>query len=125
MQDEQIAQDRQFDFPYHHLAQFRAGLKTSYFTQYGLQYASSLRWIVDQIGPLEADNIIDINRGYGRLIWKLARDFPYKEVIGIDYSERTVCMTKRTHAEGDFRKDFLLVCDENDSEARHRLLEGK
>ncbi len=111
MQEEQLKQELQYNFPYHHVAQFRKGFKSTYYVRYGLKHITSLEWILQQIKDLSFHTLCDVGCGDGRLVAELNIDFPDKLICGVDYSERSIHLAKGINPDGDYRQFDILSKD--------------
>lgn len=98
----QQLQERQYVFPYHHVARFRQGFQSTYYVKYGLKQISSLEFILDQLKQLSFTHLCDLGCGDGRLALEAAREFPNAEITGIDYSERAISLAKGFGPEVNF-----------------------
>ncbi len=108
MLKEQSVQERQYHFPYHHVPKYRSGFSTAFFVRYGLKYAASLEWIIKQIAAQPFRSLCDVGCGDGRLVAELTQDFPDREIIGIDYSERSINLARGMAPEANFEQTNIL-----------------
>ncbi len=98
----QQLQEGEYEFPYHHVASFRKGFRSTYYVKYGLKQISSLEFILDQLRQLKFQYLCDLGCGDGRLAIEAARDFPDANITGIDYSERAINLAKGFGPEVNF-----------------------
>lgn len=108
MNDAQLDQDRQYNFPYHHVGQYRNGFKASYYVRYALKHITSLEWIISKIHSVPFQSLCDLGCGDGRLVYELDLEFPDRQIQGIDYSERSINLAKGIHPEGSFKQLDIL-----------------
>lgn len=106
----QKRQEAQYEFPYHHVARFRQGFRSTYYVKYGLKQVSSLAFILDQLKQLKFKSLCDLGCGDGRLAIEAAMDFPDCEITGIDYSERAINLAN------GFGPDVNFLCKDIISE---------
>ena len=104
MDDAQLEQERQYNFPYHHVGQYRNGFKASYYVRYALKHISSLEWIISKIHSIPFKSLCDLGCGDGRLVTELDHAFPSRHIVGLDYSVRSIHLAKGIHPTGDFRQ---------------------
>ena len=109
----QELQERQYEFPYHHVARFRQGFQSTYYVKYGLKQVSSLEFILDQLKQLKFDHLCDLGCGDGRLALEAAREFPNANISGIDYSERAINLAK------GFGPEINFMCKDITEEEFH------
>ncbi|MFW6244857.1 MAG: class I SAM-dependent methyltransferase, partial [Fibrobacterota bacterium] len=100
--DQQLVQEKQYSFPEHYVPTFRKGFRTAVYSRYGLVYAQILEFILDQLGKISFDSLCDVGCGDGRLIKEIQTDFPRKQVLGMDYSERAINLARGLNPEGNY-----------------------
>lgn len=95
MKNQQI-QENQYSFPYHYIPSIVDGYSENYTWSWGKQYLSALELIFNEIkeDSVKIKTIIDVGCGDGRLTRELVNTFPDKEVLGIDYSARSINLAK-------------------------------
>lgn len=111
---EQINQDIEYSFPYHHVPQFKNGFVQNYNWTWSLNYISTVEFILAQI---KKDNekictIADVGCGDGRLTKEIHDMFTDKKVIGIDYSSRAINLAKALNPDIDY-KNVDIINDKN------------
>ena len=110
MQDIQKEQDSEYELPYHYIPQYRNGFSQSLSWSWGKNYISAIEFVLKKIKE-NADNInsiADIGCGDGRLTKELATEFPNKEIIGVDYSQKAINLAKALNPNVNFiRKDII------------------
>ncbi len=105
----QVVQESQYEFPYHYIPtnnenQFRLFLYWSW----GLNYISSNEYIIRLLETIDFESLIDIGCGDGRLLRDINRQFPSKQLIGIDYSERAIGVAKALNPNISYRNINIL-----------------
>lgn len=93
--EQQQLQESQYAFPYHYLP--RVDDRT--FSQiavhrHGYEYLSYITFLLEYLGNIEFNSLLDVGCGDGRFICEAMNYFPHKEFLGIDYSERAILMAK-------------------------------
>ncbi len=91
---EQTVQEQQYSYPYHYIPQYKKGFSTAVFSGYGINYVSTVEFLLSKLEQIECSSICDVGSGDGRLVQEMAGHFPDKEVEGIDYSERVINMAR-------------------------------
>ncbi|MBW2996327.1 class I SAM-dependent methyltransferase [Candidatus Woesearchaeota archaeon] len=81
---EQEKQEREYEFPYHHLLKRK--------TARGIEYFSYLDIVITLLKKYNSKNILDLGCGDGRGTKELSHFF--KRVEGVDYSERAISFAK-------------------------------
>ncbi len=82
-------QEGEYDFPYHHLVDVRPFSETKHLF-WGYKYGAYLEKILDTVSKYKFDSLIDIGCGDGKVIIEIARRFPDKKLVGVDYSEKSL-----------------------------------
>jgi 2-polyprenyl-3-methyl-5-hydroxy-6-metoxy-1,4-benzoquinol methylase len=111
MSTQQIIQDEEYLFPYHYVSQFRNGLFSQCFNDtWGINYVSTIEFILDEIRKHNAQSMIDLGCGDGRLTRELKTSYPEKKVIGIDYSKKAISLARamNTGLDIDFKNLDIL-----------------
>ena len=91
---EQIIQDNEYWFPYHYVVKYEPHFTQCYLDSWGINYASTIEFLLDHISKVKFNSIIDIGCGDGRFTSELSKAFPDANVVGIDYSERAISLAK-------------------------------
>jgi SAM-dependent methyltransferase len=99
-------QEAEYEFPYHYIAQYKNGFAETICDTWGLSYASSIEYILCILKSEQFFSLVDIGCGDGRLTREIAREFPGRRVVGIDYSEKAIRLAMAMHPEGEFH-----ICD--------------
>jgi len=91
LRSEQKHQEGEYWFPYHYVAQFRDDRFRPYFLDtWGINYVSTIEFLLGKIGSEVPKTIVDIGCGDGRFSRELARADTDRQVTGIDYSEKAI-----------------------------------
>lgn len=88
---EQATQEAEYWFPYHYIAQYKADrFKHCYLDTWGINYVSSIEFLLSRTGLEALETVVDIGCGDGRLSRELALAYADCQVTGIDYSEKAI-----------------------------------
>lgn len=89
------AQEEEYRFPYHYVAQMRANGFTGHFVDgWGINYISTIEFILSEVSHLKAASIVDIGCGDGRLTRELALRSGVPRCVGVDYSARAIALAQ-------------------------------
>ena len=94
MDNIQKLQDEEYDFPYHYVSQFRNGFSQVFNDTWGINYVSTIEYIIEQLKHEKFNSLIDIGCGDGRLVRELSIEFPNQNIFGIDYSSRAINLAR-------------------------------
>lgn len=87
----QINQEVEYWFPYHYVSVMPCeGFKEHYVDTWGVNYISTIEFMLEQISKHSTTNIVDVGCGDGRLTREIKLAFPDRHVFGIDYSGRAI-----------------------------------
>jgi 2-polyprenyl-3-methyl-5-hydroxy-6-metoxy-1,4-benzoquinol methylase len=87
------AQDNEYWFPYHYVAQFENNrFKYFFIDTWSINYASTIEFLLKKIKSSSANRIVDIGCGDGRFSRELSLANPDSIVVGIDYSKRAIAL---------------------------------
>lgn len=109
----QKIQDSEYIFPYHYIPKYKNGFSQSYDWVWGIDYVSTIEFILEKIKESNADVIADIGTGDGRLVREIAMRYPDKEVVGIDYSQKAIALAKALNPNLDFFNINILKSEIN------------
>lgn len=108
-QNEQNAQEKLYQFPYHYIPQFKDNFSMSLYYKWSMNYTSTLEFLIQKIdedmGNFNIKTIADVGCGDGRFTRELHLKFPLTKIIGIDYSKRATLLAKGLNV--DLAIDFL------------------
>ena len=88
--DIQKVQEEEYGFPNHYVPRYVGAFSTAIFYGFGLNYVSTIEFLIDRLKEMEFLSICDVGSGDGRFVKELAQHFPDRKVSGIDYSERAI-----------------------------------
>lgn len=95
---EDIIQEEQYSFPYHHLIEINKDYITFKKFTYGLEYFSYFNVIKNNIIKLKPQSLIDIGCGDGKLIYELCRNHQFynriNRIVGIDKDKKAITYAK-------------------------------
>jgi 2-polyprenyl-3-methyl-5-hydroxy-6-metoxy-1,4-benzoquinol methylase len=98
----QKIQEDGYDFPYHHVPLYRKIFSQCFNWTWGINYVSTIEFLIDKIKQEEFESLVDIGCGDGRLTKELTEEFKNKDVEGIDYSEKAITLAKLMHPQGKY-----------------------
>lgn len=92
----QKIQEDSYEFPYHYIP---AGINSGNFTQtkilkWGYEYLSYLSFMLDRLKEFSFDSLLDVGCGDGRFLKEVLKNFPSRELTGMDYSDRALQYAK-------------------------------
>lgn len=87
-------QDGEYSFPYHYVSGIptRGGFFQHFVDTWGMNYISTIEYILKRIGETSASSIVDVGCGDGRLVREIMLSFPERKIVGIDYSSRAIAL---------------------------------
>lgn len=94
MDNVQKKQDDEYVFPYHYVSQFRNGFTQVFNDTWGINYVSTIEYIIDQLKSENFSSLIDMGCGDGRLVKELSIEFPSQIISGVDYSSKAIGLAK-------------------------------
>lgn len=95
MDNIQKAQDIEYDIPYHHISKFRGNFSQIFNDAWGINYVSTIEFLLNKLKVETFSSIVDIGCGDGRLTLELHREFRHKsKILGIDYSQKAIRQAK-------------------------------
>jgi SAM-dependent methyltransferase len=84
-------QEEQYDFPYHFIPEVENdAIVANRFLQWSMAYMGYISLVKDDLLKTNAQNIIDVGCGDGRMLYELERSDPERKYTGIDISERAL-----------------------------------
>jgi 2-polyprenyl-3-methyl-5-hydroxy-6-metoxy-1,4-benzoquinol methylase len=91
MNKTQSIQEEQYALPYHYVPQYKEGFSQTLEWSWGLNYVSTVEFIISKIGEEQFKTIVDVGCGDGRLTRELFFEFGGQaNVAGIDYSPTAI-----------------------------------
>lgn len=88
----QELQERQYAFPYHYIPQWQPHFTQQFNYNWGINYVSTLEFILNKLDDLSFTSIVDIGCGDGRFTRELSLRFPDCKTTGIDYSDTAISL---------------------------------
>ena len=89
------AQDDEYWFPYHYVSRMpSAGFQQHYIDSWGINYISTIDFMLRQIDKCNPHSLIDIGCGDGRFTREIGIRFPLMNLKGVDYSLRAIALAK-------------------------------
>jgi len=90
----QKSQEDQYSFPHHYVPRYRNGFSTVVYSGFGINYVSTIEFLLNKLNELEFSSLCDIGTGDGRLVKEISETFPGKVIFGLDYSEKAINIAK-------------------------------
>jgi len=97
-------QDKQYDFPYHHIPYFddTGTAKSIRSLSWGLDYLCYLKHLCEEIHSYGPQSLLDVGCGDGRLLGTLGPEI--NEKVGVDLSEKAIRFARAFHPEITFHQ---------------------
>ncbi len=98
-------QEDEYTFPYHYIPQLLSGK----FSQlkvlgWGYLYMSRLQRVIELLGTLEFNSLLDVGCGDGRFLHELHQVVPQKHLVGVDYTITPIHFAQAFNPELEFRQ---------------------
>lgn len=91
----QQAQDDEYSFPYHYATQMpEQGFRQHFIDTWGINYISTIEFLLDRIRSGAPASLVDIGCGDGRLTREISLGTGVTCVCGVDYSARAICLAR-------------------------------
>jgi 2-polyprenyl-3-methyl-5-hydroxy-6-metoxy-1,4-benzoquinol methylase len=91
----QQIQNEQYNYPYHYIPFENEGrFSQTQHWSWGFRYLGGLNVVLDQLKEINFSSLIDVGCGDGRFLKEVGEQYPYSELIGVDYSERAINIAK-------------------------------
>ena len=94
MKNSQKIQEEEYNFPYHYIPQYKPEFTQTTSWSWGMNYISSIEFIINRIKKEEFNSLADLGTGDGRLTMELNKSFSNKKILGIDYSEKAINLAR-------------------------------
>lgn len=92
-------QEEEYWFPYHYVARSDAeGFRQTFNDSWGINYLSTIDFMVDELARAGVRDIVDVGCGDGRLTRELALRPGVQRVVGIDASRRAIALAHAMNA---------------------------
>ena len=84
-------QESEYSFPYHYIP-FHGSTGPEFVRRWpwGLKYLGGIELIADKLEQMDFKSLVEIGCGDGRLLAEVARRFPGRRLLGVDYSDRAI-----------------------------------
>jgi len=105
----QQLQDDEYSFPYHYISQFRSRFTQNYYDSWGVNYVSTIEFILKKLEKESFNSLVDIGCGDGRLVLEIKNNFSSLEILGIDYSKRAIQLAQSMNPYGDYKQLDILT----------------
>ena len=96
----QKIQEDEYSFPYHYVSRFRNGFTQCFNDIWGIYYVSTIEYIINRLKIERFDSLLDIGCGDGRLVKEILEEYPGKDIVGVDYSQRAITLAKTMNPAG-------------------------
>ena len=112
---EQLVQEDQYDFPYHYIPDWSGDeFSQVRYWSWGFRYIGGLMVALDCLSNHEFRSLVDVGCGDGRFLRDVARTWPSRRTLGIDYSKRAIGLAKALNPSGNYR--CLNIIDDTQDE---------
>ncbi len=105
----QQLQDDEYSFPYHYVSQFRSRFTQSFYDSWGVNYVSTIEFILKKLEKESFNSLVDIGCGDGRLVLEIQSIFSSREILGIDYSKRAIQLAQSMNPYGNYKELDILT----------------
>ncbi len=103
-------QEEQYRIPYHYLpVEGPEGFSQVHYWSWGYRYLGRIQIVMELLGCLQFDNLVDIGCGEGRFLYELSRRHPGKRLLGVDISPRAIDWARRMAPGLEFEKRDILI----------------
>ncbi len=100
----QKIQEAQYAYPYHYIPMWGNGrFSQVHYWPWGFRYLGGIQVVLDQLKQLSFNSLIDIGCGDGRFLREVYQQYPGKTLLGIDYSERAIQISRLMNPDLDYR----------------------
>jgi SAM-dependent methyltransferase len=122
MYEQEKIQEEEYSFPYHYVAQYNGAFTQVFCDSWGINYVSTIEFLLSRLQGEKFESVIDIGCGDGRFTQELASAFPTKRVVGIDYSRKAVTLASAM-APADSQAKFICadIASENIENSKYDL----
>jgi 2-polyprenyl-3-methyl-5-hydroxy-6-metoxy-1,4-benzoquinol methylase len=109
----QKIQNDEYYFPYHYVSEFRNKFTQTFNDTWGINYVSTIEFIIDKLSKEKFNSLVDIGCGDGRLVKEIMFDFDNKNIQGVDYSKEAIKLANALNSNGAYiQKDITQDSDE-------------
>lgn len=100
---EQVLQEDEYAFPYHHIAQRTEGFSQCFNDTWGINYLATIEFLIGKLAGERFDSAIDIGCGDGRFVKELRTAFADARILGVDFSHRAIALAQAMVPSANFR----------------------
>jgi len=108
-------QESEYCFPYHYISKMPSEGFTQHFVDtWGINYISTINFLLDKIEKLQLKSLLDIGCGDGRFTREIHIRVPSLELKGIDYSKQAITLAKAMNQDFfdiEYEKIDISTCD--------------
>lgn len=116
--EEQDSQELEYQFPYHYVARMpRLGFSQHFTDTWGINYVSTIEFLLREIEKERPISVIDIGCGDGRLTREIKLHLPEATVAGVDYSTKAIKLAEAMNYDIDdldFRAENIIEKSSHD-----------
>ena len=94
-QVKQKVQEEQYSYPYHYIPIYENGrFSQMQYWSWGYRYIGGMHLMLDLLRDIQFNSLLDVGCGDGRFLREVAKIYPNKQLLGVDYSERAIAFAK-------------------------------
>lgn len=98
------SQESQYTFPYHYIPSLDDGHFSQHlYWSWGFHYLSGMELVLNILAKEPFESLVDIGCGDGRLLRDIRRNFPQKELLGVDYSQRAIDLARAMNPDLNYK----------------------
>lgn len=92
MNEKDLLQEEQYDFPYHFIPEVEESgeIVTNRFLQWSMMYMSYIHFVREEVLTSDAQKILDVGCGDGRMLYEIEKKDKKRHYLGIDISVRAL-----------------------------------
>jgi 2-polyprenyl-3-methyl-5-hydroxy-6-metoxy-1,4-benzoquinol methylase len=110
MDSQQTLQEDEYDFPYHYLVERCPNVSVLKSWRGAVSYLLIQDRLIKRLGSLEFNSLVEIGCGDGKVLREIAKEFPGKRFLGVDYSHRAVQLASLLNPGIEFRTVDVTQC---------------
>ena len=104
MKNEQIVQENEYQFPYHYIPVLENGsFRQHFYWSWGFRYLGGMRVARELCFQEHFESLLDLGCGDGRFLKEMRLHTAGQRLVGIDYSERAICLARALNPGTDYR----------------------
>lgn len=90
-----LVQESEYWFPYHYVSRMPSdGFRQHFVDTWGVNYISTIEFLLERLAALDIESLIDIGCGDGRLTREIALGLRPSKLLGVDYSRRAISLAQ-------------------------------